>query len=105
MCTDLAGRGHADGAGPVVVEVSELVGEPLHVVHLPVALAVYDHVVRRRHRALTHVLADEEEVRSATRDQPLSITNLSCYNKLTNVVRLQKSKLITFSGIKILNIK
>jgi hypothetical protein len=49
----LARSGHADGAGPVVVEVAELEGEHLDVVRTQ-ACRVVDHmVVRRRHCPLS----------------------------------------------------
>ena len=58
----LAGGGHTDGAGPVVVQVSELVRESLHSVRVH-SHRVIDHVVMRwGHCALAYRLGHQEEV-------------------------------------------
>ena len=51
-----------DGAGPVVVEMSELVRDPLHVVRLEAGVVPNDVEGSRRHGALTHRLRHQEEV-------------------------------------------
>ena len=47
---------------PVVVEVAQLVGEPLHVVGLEAAAVVHHVVVSGRDAAHTHSLTHDEEV-------------------------------------------
>ena len=58
----LAGRGHAHSAGPVVVEVGQLVGQPLQLVGGEPALVHDDVVAGGVHCPLPHRLGDEEEV-------------------------------------------
>ena len=58
----LTRRGHTDGSGPIVVHMSHLIREPLHVIGRQRHIVVNAHEVRGRHGSLTHVLGDEEEV-------------------------------------------
>ena len=58
----LAGGGHPDGAGPVVVEVGQLVGEHLDVLGLEAGGVLDDVVAGGVDGALPHRLGDEEEV-------------------------------------------
>ena len=54
---------------PVVVQVTELVGQPLEVVGFESRGVGDDVVVRRSHRALTDTLAHKEEVIPSTREK------------------------------------
>jgi len=58
----LAGSWNPHGAWPVVVHVSEFVGELLHHAGAQPARVVHHDVVGRTNRALPQVLGDEEEV-------------------------------------------
>ena len=58
----LAGGGHPDGAGPVVVEVSQLVGQHLDVLGLQAGGVLDDVVAGGVDGALPHRLGDQEEV-------------------------------------------
>lgn len=59
----LARSRHAHGSRPVVVNMRKFVTQLLQVVDLPLVFVVPErHVVCGRHRALSHVLRDEEEV-------------------------------------------
>ena len=51
-----------DGSRPVVVEMGELVGDPLDVVRLETGVVPYHVEGGRRHRALPHRLRDQKEV-------------------------------------------
>ena len=58
----LAGGGHPDSAGPVVVEVGQLVGQHLDVLGLQAGGVLDDVVAGGVDGALPHGLGDEEEV-------------------------------------------
>ena len=58
----LARRRHAHRAGPVEVEVGQLVGEPLELVRLEPALVHDDVVAGRVDRSLPHRLGHKEEI-------------------------------------------
>ena len=60
--THLAGGGDSDSAGPVVVHVSHLVGQPLHVVWLQSGRVVYHSVVGGCDSTLTNFLTHQEEI-------------------------------------------
>jgi hypothetical protein len=50
--THLTRGRHPDGTRPVVVQMAQLVGEPLYMVCLHAAAVIYDHIVSRGHSAL-----------------------------------------------------
>ena len=58
----LTGSGHTHSAGPVVVEVGQLVGQPLQLVGREPALVHDDVVAGRVNCPLPHRLGNEEEV-------------------------------------------
>ena len=62
----LTGRGHTHCSRPIVVQVSELVGQPLQLVGGEAALIHDDVVAGGVDSALPHRLGDEEEVVSVS---------------------------------------
>lgn len=71
----LAWSWHPDGARPIVVHVSELVGKPLENVWLPARIVIHHVVVGRCHCSLANVLAHQEKIKPTHQGQVLQMNH------------------------------
>ena len=62
LVSKLTGSGDSDGAGPVVVEMGQLVGQLLDVLRLEAAAVLHHVVASGVDCPLPHRLADQEEI-------------------------------------------